>query len=82
MSGYWLYALLVLAGFALWVLLFIAMRRGSGRKKDVAGYVLIGPMHSYLKRRGYALSRRELVGWGAVLLLMLAVPWISWFLER
>lgn len=82
MSGYWLYALLVLAGFGLWLALFVVMRRGAGRKRDVAGYVLIGPMHAYLKRRGYSLSGRELVGWGIVLLLMLAVPWITWFLER
>ena len=82
MSGYWLYALLVLAGFRLWLALFVIMRRGAGRKRDVAGYVLIGPMHAYLKRRGYSLSARELIGSGVVLLLMLVVPWITWFLER
>ncbi len=81
MTGYWLYSLLVLAGFVLWLLLFFAMRNGTGRKRDIVGYALIGPMHTYLKKRGYTLTRRELLGWGFVLLLMLAAPWITKFME-
>ena len=82
MKGYVIYSLLVLAGFALWLILFLVMRKGSDRKRDIAGYALIGPMHAYLKRRGYSLSNRELVGWGIVLVLMLLVPWVTWFIER
>ena len=82
MSGYLIYSLVVLAGFALWLLLFLAMRKGSNGKRDIAGYILIGPMHAYLKRRGYTLRTRELVGWGVVLLLMLLAPWISVYLAR
>lgn len=79
--GYLLYSLLVLAGFGLWIGLFLGMRKGSARQRDVAGYFLIGPLHAYLKKRNYALTQRELIGWGVVLLLMLAVPWLTWFLE-
>lgn len=82
MTGYLVYSLVVLAGFVLWLLLFFEMRKDRNRKRDIAGYVFIGPMHVYLKKRGYSLTHRELLGWGVVLLLMLAVPWITFYLEH
>ena len=81
MRGYCIYALLVLAGFGLWLVLFSFMRKEPGRNKDFAGFLLIGPLHSYLKQRGYSLTKRELVGWLAVLLLMLSAPLVTWWLE-
>ncbi len=80
--GYLIYSLAVLAGFVLWLLLFWEMRKGASRERDLAGQIFIGPMHAYLKKRGYTLSRRELFGWGFVLLLMLLVPWITMYLEQ
>ena len=82
MKGYLIYALLVFVGFGLWAVLFMGMQKGSSRKRDLAGYFFIGPLHAYLEKRGYVLTKREVIGWGAVLLLMLAVPWLTWFLER
>ena len=79
--GYLMYSMLVLAVFFIWFLFFMAMRKGPDSKRDLAGYVLIGPMHAYLKNRGYNLTHRELFGWGIVLLLMLLVPWITRYLE-
>ncbi len=77
MSGYLLYAALILIGFLLWFVLFVFMRKGSDRKRDVTGYVLLGPLHSYLKKRNYSLTMREVFGWSAVLILMLSAPWLS-----
>ncbi len=82
MLGYFLYSLLVLAGFGLWLLLFLAMRRWPGRSSDIAGLFLIRPLHVYLRKRGYSFTQRKLVGWGAVLLLMLLAPLFTWLLEH
>jgi hypothetical protein len=81
MRGYLIYFALVLTGFALWALLFAAMRRTRDEKRTWV-YFLIGPLHAYLMRRGYTLSQRELFGWGLVLLFMLLAPWITDVLER
>lgn len=80
MTGYLLYATLILGGFALWFALFVLMRKGTDQKRDVTGYVLLGPLHSYLKKRNYTLTMREIFGWAAVLILMLSAPWLSRFL--
>jgi hypothetical protein len=80
--GYLVYALLVIAGFGLWIALFLGMRKGTERTRNAAGYLLIGPLHAYLRKRNYTLTKRELLGWGVVLLLMLLVPGLTWFIER
>jgi uncharacterized membrane protein len=80
--GYIVYVALVALGFLLWILLFLAMRRTSGQKRDITGWFLIGPLHTYLGKRGYSLTSREVLGWGAVLLLMIAAPPITWLMER
>ena len=77
MSGYLLYAFLILAGFGLWFALFVFMRKRSDRKRDLTGYVLLGPLHGYFKKRNYLLSMRELFGWVAVLVLMLTAPFLT-----
>jgi hypothetical protein len=82
MRGYIVYSLLVLLGFALWILLFWGMRKGRGRARDAAGFFFLGPFHLYMRRRGYSLSPRELVGWGVVLVVMLLAPWLSKWLEQ
>ena len=82
MIGYIIYVALIAVGFMLWILLFVAMRRTAGRNREIAGWLLIGPLHSYLSKRGYTLTEREVLGWGAVLLLMLAAPLITELLER
>jgi hypothetical protein len=82
MRGYLLYSLLVLAGFALWVILFAVLRRSRGRLRDATGFFFLGPFHSYMRSRNYSLSKRELVGWGVVLVVMLLAPWLSWWLTK
>ncbi|KRI01508.1 hypothetical protein AO057_00010 [Curvibacter sp. PAE-UM] len=82
MRGYAIYVLLIAAGFGVWALLFWFQRRSSGRGQKLVGWVTIGPLHAYLERRGYRLSRRELLGWGLVALVMVAAPLASWWLER
>jgi len=81
MSAYFFYVAMILAGFVLWFALFVFMRKGSDRRRDVTGYVLLGPLHSYLKKRNYTLIMREVFGWSAVLILMLSAPWLSRWLE-
>jgi hypothetical protein len=80
--SYLVYAALVVAGLVLWLLLLAYMRGRPSRSRQVFGWSLIGPVHVYLSNRGYSLSKRELFGWGAVFLLMLAAPLISWLLEH
>ncbi len=68
----------------MWVALFIYMRGGdkkSDRKRGLVGKLLIGPLHPYMAKRGYSLTKRELLGWGLVLVLMLAAPLITSLLE-
>jgi hypothetical protein len=77
MRGYLLYSLLVFAGFGLWLLLFLVLRGKHGRANDTAGLFLVGPLHTDLKRRGYSLTKREIAGWGIVLVLMLLAPLLS-----
>ena len=81
LMGYLVYSLLVLAGFGLWIALFLGMRKRATRQRDMVGYFLIGPLHAHLRKRNYTLTQRELFGWGVVLLLMLVVPWVTRFLE-
>jgi hypothetical protein len=80
--GYVVYVLVVLAGFALWGLLFWYMRSGSAREhRDTIGYAFIGPLHKYLQKRNYALTRREIWGWLVVLVVLLVAPLITHLLE-
>ena len=82
MRGYVIYLLLVVLAFALWILLFIGMRKGRGRTREAAGFLLLGPFHSYMRKRNYSLSSRELVGWGVVFVVMLLAPLLSKWLEQ
>lgn len=77
MANYIVFCLLVLAVFFVWFLFFSVMRKEGGRKLDLLGFLFLGPVHVYLKKRGYVLSRRELIGWVVVLFLMLLAPWIT-----
>jgi hypothetical protein len=81
MRGYLFYAVAVILGFGMWWLLFAAMRRREIPGGKFLGYFLLGPMHGYLKRRNYSLSKRELLGWLVVGVLMLAAPIVSKMLE-
>jgi hypothetical protein len=82
MHWYAIYSLLIAASFGHWALLFWFMRKNSGATRNAVGWLMIGPFHSYLEKRGYYLSKRELLGWGLVGTLMLLAPAISWLLER
>ena len=82
MREYAIYILMVGAGFGLWGLFFWLQRKSSDATRKAVGWVMIGPLHQYLERRGYRLSKRELLGWGVVGLVMLAAPAVSWLLEQ
>ena len=81
MYRYLLYSLLVLLGFLLWITLVLVMRRHGKDKRNIAAYLLIGPLHTYLHKRNYSFTKREIIGWGCVFVLMLLAPWITWLLE-
>lgn len=82
MHGYTIYVLLLAVGIGLWALLFWFMRKNSGATRNAVGWLIIGPFHIYLEKRGYRLSKRELLGWGIVGALMLFAPVLSWLLEQ
>ena len=81
MGSYLFYAVVLILGFGMWWLVFTAMRRRETRGTNFLGYFLLGPMHGYLRRRNYSLTKRELIGWLLVALLMLAAPLMSILLE-
>jgi hypothetical protein len=81
MRSYLFYLVVVLLGFGMWWLFFAVMRRSDNRENKFLGYFLLGPMYRYLKRRNYSLTKRELVGWLLVGLLMLAAPIVTKVLE-
>ena len=71
---YWYLAVAVIGGAA-WLWLFLVWRRCPERSKGVIGFLLFGPflpsLDSYVQKRG-GLTKREWVGWGIVILLMIA----------
>ena len=80
-----IYALCVVLGFLAWTLIFWLMRKNKNkqnRMEDVKGALLVGPLHFYLRGRHYTFTRRELVGWGLVLLFMLTAPLLTNWLEN
>ena len=77
-AAYVIYVLAVTAMFLFWLVAFAILRRQKDAKpSDLMGFLLVGPMHFYLKRRNFQLSNREIIGWGIVLALMLAAPALS-----
>lgn len=81
MDRYLIYSVLVLLGFLLWITLVLVMRKHSKDKRSIAAYLLIGPLHTYLQKRNYSFTKREIIGWGCVFIFMLLAPWITWLLE-
>ncbi|MET3139510.1 putative membrane protein [Undibacterium sp. GrIS 1.2] len=82
MKNYLMYAIIILSGFIAWILIFWIMRKSKDQSKNIKGVLLVGPAHFILKRTGYKLTTREIVGWGLVLLFMLTAPLISHWLEN
>lgn len=82
MNGYLSLVAIVVFGFVALAIIFIILNRLKGRSRDIAGLLFVGPAHFILKRHGYSLSKREIIGWGVVLLLMLAAPLITNWLEK
>lgn len=82
MSDYLWYAAPILLGFVAWAFILSTMSKSKEKSKDIKGVLLVGPAHLILKRRDYKLSRREVIGWGVVLLFMLAAPLITYWLEN
>ena len=82
-TGYLVYVSLVISAFVLWAIVLHTMRNfKKGKPADEAkGAILAGPAHLIFRNRKYRLTAREVVGWGIVCLLMLAVPLVSRWLE-
>jgi hypothetical protein len=80
MTGYLVYVLLALLGLALVALPFLLARRGEKSARLFGAYVA-GPMHMYLAKRGYRLTKRELILALVVVVLGLVVPIVTHFLE-
>jgi hypothetical protein len=74
------YIALVILGFLTWfvILWYFRTKATALSKKDkIRGYFIFGPMFSYMQKRGFTLNKREIIGWGIVLLLMLAAPFLE-----
>jgi len=82
MRNYLAYVLAVVLAFVVWALIFRIMSKSKGNSKDIKGILLAGPAHFILRRRGYKLNKREILGWGVVFLVMLMAPLISNWLEK
>jgi len=74
------YIIVVILGFLTWIVILWYFRRKASalpNKDKFRGYFIFGPMFSYMQKRGFALNKREIIGWGIVLLLMLAAPFLE-----
>jgi len=75
------YIVAVIICFIFWFLIFKYFRKKKdilSKKDKFRGYWIFGPMFKYIQNRGFTLTKRELLGWAIVFLLMLLAP----FLER
>ncbi len=75
----WIFLIVVILGFAAWALLFQLFRHqppAQSRASCVTGYILFGPfwptIDKYMCKRGWKLSKREMIGWLVVFLLMIS----------
>jgi hypothetical protein len=74
------YIIVVILGFLSWIVILWYFRTKAtalSNKDKFRGYFIFGPMFSYMRKRGFALTKREIIGWGIVLLLMLAAPFLE-----
>ena len=81
-KGYLGYLALISAVFLFWFVGFAVMRSRKDKQwGNLTGFLLAGPLHFYLRERRYALSRREMIGWGLVFVVMAAAPIATKLLE-
>jgi hypothetical protein len=83
LPGDLIYLLFPVAAFAVWALVIrhLRQRQAQGNENKVAGPLLLGPLHVFLRNRQYTLSRRELIGWLIVGILMASAPLIARVIE-
>jgi hypothetical protein len=82
MRGYLLYVALTALGLVVVVLPFLVMRNARrNRAYHAKGLLLTGPLHFYLAKRRYTLTKRELFLAAAVVLLGLVAPLLTYLLE-
>lgn len=77
---YLLFPALVFSAWAA-IILFLRRRQERGSENRVAGPLLVGPLHVYLRKRRYTFTPRELVGWLIVGMLMASAPLVARMLE-
>jgi len=81
-APYFGYLALIVGVFLFWCVGFAVMRRRKDKEwGNLTGFLLAGPLHFYLRERRYSLSRREMVGWGIVFVVMALAPIATKLLE-
>jgi hypothetical protein len=79
-GSYLAYALLVIGGWT--ILIVVVWLLTKGKPKGALPAIILGPAYFVLKRQDWNISRREVVLWAFVALLMLVAPLISYWLEN
>ena len=74
------YIIIVFLGFITWIVVlayFRSKKSTLSREDKFRGFFIFGPMFTYMRKRGFVFTKREIIGWGIVLLLMLAAPFLE-----
>ncbi len=76
-SFYIKYLCIVFLVVFVWII-FLTRYRKKGlditESENRGGAFLIGPLYYYLREKGFALNKREIIGWIIVILLMIVAP--------
>lgn len=82
-----IYILIILLMIIIWIGLFHIFKNSQDEnptKRKLIGISIFGPLwigiHPYMKKHGWKLTQREIIGWIIVILLMLFAPLISYYL--
>jgi hypothetical protein len=61
------YILFVILGLLTWIAIlwyFRSKASALSNRDKFRGYLIFGPMFTYLRKRGFVLTKREIIGWG------------------
>ena len=85
----WVLIIVAILGFGVWILLFRLFRRhppAQSRASRATGYTLFGPLwpaiEEYMSKREWKLTKREVLGWLLVFLLMIAAILFTYIRTR
>lgn len=83
-SFYLKYLLIIVLAVIVWVFFLISYRNKKSDMSDLDNYkglFLIGPFYLYLRKKGFSLSKREIIGWIIVISLMIIAPLVVVYLR-